>query len=561
MSFLEVLESSLPASLEKFDAFPKLPSSYKARTSSGGIFSIGIILLCFLLTLNDVGEYFFGWPDQEFSMEYGPKPKDFMKVNVDVIVGMPCRYISIDLRDAIGDRLMLTGGLRRDGTKFDTAQATKLKEHSAALSSNEVIHQARHSRGFFGGWFTGLKDNNFKPTYDIKPHGAACRVWGTFETKKVTANLHITTLGHGYASPEHIDHSKMNMSHIINEFSFGPHFPAIVQPLDNSFELTHETFVAYQYFVHVVPTTYIAAPSFASSLVGLFMPIWGIFGREQEAVDTNQYSVTHYTRVLEHGKGTPGIFFKFEVDPVKITIIQRTTSLFMLAMRVVGVVGGVITCMTYFYRVSSKAIAVVTGDEGEQIVDPQGSASGAKAGLRAKWGGSNLRSRPQGRMVPQGSGWVMEGSPGSATLSSYSPYTSTPTSSQFPSSPYTPTSGYPVTPNLQVAMNTSLPPTPATGQFPTSAGLGINSAGFPPGSPLPGIGFPSSPSPGSQFGNIPPPPRSRPTSMHIRSGSIASPTGGGHIRSNSIASQSGGYPSPSLSPSPNLSTGSGKKDD
>jgi hypothetical protein len=103
MSFLEVLESSLPASLEKFDAFPKLPSSYKARTSSGGIFSIGIILLCFLLTLNDVGEYFFGWPDQEFSMEYGgighigtlgkkgPKPKDFMKVNVDVIVGMPCR--------------------------------------------------------------------------------------------------------------------------------------------------------------------------------------------------------------------------------------------------------------------------------------------------------------------------------------------------------------------------------------------------------------------------------------------------------------------------------------
>jgi hypothetical protein len=56
--------------------------------------------------------------------------------------------------------------------------------------------------------------------------------------KRVTANLHITTLGHGYSSYEHVDHNQMNLSHIITEFSFGPHFPDIVQPLDNSFEAT-----------------------------------------------------------------------------------------------------------------------------------------------------------------------------------------------------------------------------------------------------------------------------------------------------------------------------------
>ena len=32
----------------------------------------------------------------------------------------------------------------------------------------------------------------------------------------------------------------MNLSHVITEFSFGPYFPDIAQPLDNSFELTHE---------------------------------------------------------------------------------------------------------------------------------------------------------------------------------------------------------------------------------------------------------------------------------------------------------------------------------
>ena len=32
----------------------------------------------------------------------------------------------------------------------------------------------------------------------------------------------------------------MNLSHIITEFSFGPHFPDIVQPLDYSFEVTQQ---------------------------------------------------------------------------------------------------------------------------------------------------------------------------------------------------------------------------------------------------------------------------------------------------------------------------------
>jgi hypothetical protein len=32
----------------------------------------------------------------------------------------------------------------------------------------------------------------------------------------------------------------MNLSHIINEFSFGPYFPDITQPLDYSYEVAPE---------------------------------------------------------------------------------------------------------------------------------------------------------------------------------------------------------------------------------------------------------------------------------------------------------------------------------
>ena len=72
-------------------------------------------------------------------------------------------------------------------------------------------------------------------------------------------------------------------------------------------------FVAYQYFLHVVPTTYIAPRS--------------------APLNTHQYSVTHYTRVLDHHRGTPGIFFKFDLEPLKLTIHQRTTSFVQLMIR------------------------------------------------------------------------------------------------------------------------------------------------------------------------------------------------------------------------------------
>ena len=46
---------------------------------------------------------------------------------------------------------------------------------------------------------------------------------------------------------------------------------------------------------------------------------------------TNQYSVTNYKRTFEHGQATPGIFFKFDIDPMQLTVLQRTTTFTQLA--------------------------------------------------------------------------------------------------------------------------------------------------------------------------------------------------------------------------------------
>ncbi|KXN91763.1 Endoplasmic reticulum-Golgi intermediate compartment protein 2 [Leucoagaricus sp. SymC.cos] len=441
------------APLAKFDAFPKVPSTYKARSESRGFMTIFVMLVAFLFMLNDIGEYILGWPEYRFSVDKEMSP--YMFINLDMVVNMPCKYLSVDLRDVVGDRLLLSGGFRRDGTKFDVSQATALKEHSAALSASQVVAQSRRSRGLFDVLLRRKTEPKFKPTYNHEADASACRIYGTLAVKRVTANLHITTLGHGYSSYQHVDHSQMNLSHVITEFSFGPYFPDITQPLDNSFEVTQEHFTAYQYYLHVVPTTYIAPRS--------------------HPLQTNQYSVTHYTRTLQHNDGTPGIFFKFDLDPMNITIHQKTTTFVQLMIRCVGVIGGIFVCMGYAIRITTRAVEVVSGaDQTPGIVAAE--SSGVKVGLRAKWGGGELRARPQsGRMVRQGNGWVLEGGNSSSPYASYAP---TPVSGAF-ASPGMPS------PYLQSNAGGSAVPPPPPG---SAVGLGFPSSTFgsAPGTPAAG---------------------------------------------------------------------------
>ncbi|KAF8434101.1 endoplasmic reticulum vesicle transporter-domain-containing protein [Boletus edulis BED1] len=443
-SLLDKLDSAIPG-LARFDAFPKLPSTYKARSESRGFFTLFVIFLAILLVLNDLAEYVWGWPDYEFSVD--TQKTSHMNVNVDMVVNTPCSYLSVDLRDAVGDRLFLSKGFRRDGTVFDIGQATALKEHAQALSARQAVSQSRKSRGLLS-FFTRAQPD-YRPTYNHKADGDACRIYGTLRVKKVTANLHVTTLGHGYSSAVHVPHDKMNLSHVITEFSFGPYFPDIVQPLDYSFELANEPFMAYQYYLHVVPTTYVAPRT--------------------KPLHTNQYSVTHYTRKLKEDKSTPGIFFKFDLDPMVITIHQRTTSFVQLFIRCVGVIGGIFTCASYFLRITVRTIEAVSGAD-----STPGIVAAESTSVKRKWAGAQLHHRTTantGRVVRQGNGWVVEGAG--------TPYSATPVPGGFGPSP----SPYPYTPYPPTTPAVP-PPPPSTSAASTTFGLGPNSL-----PPTPGVGL------------------------------------------------------------------------
>lgn len=88
-TLLDKLDEIVPAPLAQFDAFPKLPATYKARSESRGFLTIFVAFVAFLLILNDLGEYIWGWPDYEFSVD--TDAANDLNINVDLLVNMPCQ--------------------------------------------------------------------------------------------------------------------------------------------------------------------------------------------------------------------------------------------------------------------------------------------------------------------------------------------------------------------------------------------------------------------------------------------------------------------------------------
>lgn len=95
----------------------------------------------------------------------------------------------------------------------------RLAHASKAPTASKIISDSRRFtpnqkkslagvRALFSSSATQQKHYAYRPTHNYVADGPACRIYGSVQVKKVTGNLHITTLGHGYMSGEHTDHSR-----------------------------------------------------------------------------------------------------------------------------------------------------------------------------------------------------------------------------------------------------------------------------------------------------------------------------------------------------------------
>ena len=161
--------------------------------------------------------------------------------------------------------------------------------------------------------------------------GEGCNIYGYLEVNKVAGNFHFApgkSFQHGNMHvhdlmPFHTD--KFNMSHTIAKLSFGADFPGVVNPLDGVTREMEGNAGMYQYFLKVVPTNY-------QQMRG-------------HGVATNQFSVTdHFKQVdAKAGQHLPGVFFFYELSPIKVELKERRHSILHFLTSVCALVGGLFT--------------------------------------------------------------------------------------------------------------------------------------------------------------------------------------------------------------------------
>nr|POF08168.1 endoplasmic reticulum-golgi intermediate compartment protein 2 [Quercus suber] len=352
--------------VQAFDYFPKTKPSYQEQTSNGGVWTI--ILLCASLWLasTELGRWWKGNTTHTFSVEQGVGHD--LQINVDVVVAMKCDDLHVNVQDASMDRILAGVTLHKDPTLWAHWTVDR-KQHTLGASKKERLdageeYQEEDVHDYLGA---AKRSKKFPRTPRVPRRTTpdSCRVYGNMHGNKVQGDFHITARGHAYPGAPmsgHLAHSSFNFSHHVNEFSFGPFYPSLTNPLDNTVATTDNNFQKFQYYLSLVPTVYTTDANALRKIDKYHeSPSSGSDGLSQHslqyssnAVFTNQYAVTEQSHpVSEHS--FPGIFVKYDIEPIMLMIAEEWLSWPALFIRLVNVISGVLVAGGWLFQITEWA--------------------------------------------------------------------------------------------------------------------------------------------------------------------------------------------------------------
>lgn len=364
--------------LKTFDAFPKTKPTYTSASQRGGQWTVALFAICFFLSISELWTWAGGSETHHFSVERGISQE--IQLNMDIVVAMQCADLHINIQDASGDRILAGDLLKRNPTNWQLWEDRKNRnrrggaDYMALNEDNRNRKTAEEEDQHVGHVLGHMREGGrkFPKTPKLKrgEPANACRIYGSLEGNKVQGDWHITARGHGYAEfgGQHLDHSKFNFSHYINELSFGPHYPSLLNPLDKTAATTSDNFYKYQYYLSIVPTIFTRKR--VSSTQGILDP--ALIPQPQtldsghgspkvkpdsKTIFTNQYAATSQSRPIP-GNSIPGIFFKYDIEPILLVVAEQKSSFLGLIVRLVNVVSGVMVGGGWLYQLSDWAVEV-----------------------------------------------------------------------------------------------------------------------------------------------------------------------------------------------------------
>ncbi|BFZ58448.1 Endoplasmic reticulum-Golgi intermediate compartment protein 2 [Savitreella phatthalungensis] len=387
---------SPPAGLRAFDAFPKVDRHYRAdRTSRGAVLSIVAGLSLLVLFAGEFTSWLRGEERHAFLVD--PWVKDHVRFNIDMTVAMACSELHINVQDATMDLIKAGDTLEKQdvrwselGTEHLTTDRQMDSQAKFWQNAKKGVPQARRLNLFKG--YRGKSDGFDRHADWTNPDGGACRIFGGLNLHLVEGDFHITAMGIGYPAPRTTTLENMNFTHRIDRLSFGIPLPGVHNPLDHTHNDARSHFHRFQYFLNVVPTTYLpAGVSFStlarpqsasrtwlgmksSSSPGSAGGVRDEQGRAGEggAVSTWQYAVTESSRNVEGDRADffPGIFFKYDNEPIRLVVRTSVRRTFLqLLVRLLGSVGGIVAGLAVLDRAAARYRSIADGkvdlDSGE----------------------------------------------------------------------------------------------------------------------------------------------------------------------------------------------------
>lgn len=369
------IASRISRSIRSVDIYHKTDTDYTIQHNAGGIISLCMIFIISILILSELYNYLFPPLHHQLSVEQRSQYQQHMYINFNITFpSLICNDIGIDVMDVSGEasvdthsksiqrvKLAANGGWigqpyseEQDNHDVDIALQMLQIQGQLLNSLNNANNRNKDGKQQQPGQQPGTSTQRRLLQYDLlnipqlyEQHnnpaidGVGCLLYGNIRVNKVGGNLHVALGGahhHRHDSqhqPQHIHNfypwqiAKFNASHIIHHFSFGDIYKGMFNPLDGTQSQPITNGVGhYKYLIKVIPT---------------------IYHNYNQYIDTNQYSVTNHTIVLDgdiqqqmsHAV-LPGIFFMYDFTPFVIHISQHKTSLLHLFTSSFAIVGGVI---------------------------------------------------------------------------------------------------------------------------------------------------------------------------------------------------------------------------
>lgn len=409
------------AVVERLDfMFPKVDREFTVKTQSGGIATVVAYGLIALLVLTEMISYY-----RQNRMELSTTLVDTslgkrMRVNMNITFpALACDDLHLDAIDVAGDSQIniedtlkkrqlhqATGKVySKEEIEVETNNHRKLQERNEELLKQELpddycgpCYGAHENEGGCcqtcddviaayqkKRWKSDLlkytaeqcvREGRDRAEPKKMTKGQGCNLSGYMTVNRVSGNFHIA-MGEGIERDgRHIhtyvpeDAPNFNASHIIHQLSFGPEDGK--EPLVGMTKIITEqtgTTGLFQYFIKVVPTTYVgetakllaggdAPPSPDGSVetnryfyTERFMPLMTDLLEDEHRDEGNRAAVHAgfaggHHKEEHHWKQNavlPGVFFIYEIYPFAVEIRRNSVPFTHLLIRCMATIGGVFT--------------------------------------------------------------------------------------------------------------------------------------------------------------------------------------------------------------------------